>query len=168
MSEGAAPLLTVDDVSLEFRTRSGTVRALQHVGLAVGRGEIVGLVGGLADLLADDALLAFDLVAVVGGKVHTLVPGSKPAEMTVLIDDDRIRAVGADVAIPAGAKRIDAHGLHIVPGLIDGFGYHDPEHDPLYLAAGIAVLRVAPVCARIRTLPSEDSANAVLAVSTIM
>ncbi|MCY3003514.1 MAG: amidohydrolase family protein, partial [Planctomycetota bacterium] len=87
------------------------------------------------------ALLAFDLVAVVGGKVHTLVPGSKPAEMTVLIDDDRIRAVGADVAIPAGAKRIDARGLHIVPGLIDGFGYHDPEHDPLYLAAGIAVLR---------------------------
>ncbi len=45
MSEGSAPLLTVDDVSLEFRTRSGTVRALQHVGLTVGRGEIVGLVG---------------------------------------------------------------------------------------------------------------------------
>lgn len=87
------------------------------------------------------ALLAFDLVAVVGGKVHTLVPGSKPTEMTVLIDDDRIRAVGVDVAIPDGTRRIDAKGLHVVPGLIDGFGYHDPEHDALYLASGIAVLR---------------------------
>ncbi|MFO0460820.1 MAG: ABC transporter ATP-binding protein [Burkholderiales bacterium] len=45
MSQAAPPLLSIDDVSLEFRTRSGTVRALQHVGLAIARGEIVGLVG---------------------------------------------------------------------------------------------------------------------------
>jgi peptide/nickel transport system ATP-binding protein len=38
-------LLEMTDVSLEFRTRSGTVRALQHVSLSVRRGEIVGLVG---------------------------------------------------------------------------------------------------------------------------
>jgi peptide/nickel transport system ATP-binding protein len=41
----APPLLSVEDVSLEFRTRSGTVRALERVSLSVGRGEIVGLVG---------------------------------------------------------------------------------------------------------------------------
>ena len=46
MSEaGSAPLLSLEDVSLEFRTRTGTVRALEHVSLSVGRGEIVGLVG---------------------------------------------------------------------------------------------------------------------------
>jgi len=39
------PLLDVQDFSLEFRTRSGTVRALQNVNLAIGKGEIVGLVG---------------------------------------------------------------------------------------------------------------------------
>ena len=39
------PLLDVQDFSLEFRTRSGTVQALQHVNLRVGKGEIVGLVG---------------------------------------------------------------------------------------------------------------------------
>jgi peptide/nickel transport system ATP-binding protein len=39
------PLLDVRDFSLEFRTRSGTVRALERVNLQVGRGEIVGLVG---------------------------------------------------------------------------------------------------------------------------
>jgi peptide/nickel transport system ATP-binding protein len=39
------PLLAVRDFSLEFRTRSGTVHALQNVGLQIGKGEIVGLVG---------------------------------------------------------------------------------------------------------------------------
>ena len=39
------PLLDVEDFSLEFRTRSGTVRALEHVNLRLHKGEIVGLVG---------------------------------------------------------------------------------------------------------------------------
>jgi peptide/nickel transport system ATP-binding protein len=39
------PLLDVRDFSLEFRTRSGTVRALQGVNLRLNKGEIVGLVG---------------------------------------------------------------------------------------------------------------------------
>jgi peptide/nickel transport system ATP-binding protein len=39
------PLLDVRDFSLEFRTRSGTVHALQNVALRIGKGEIVGLVG---------------------------------------------------------------------------------------------------------------------------
>jgi peptide/nickel transport system ATP-binding protein len=39
------PLLEVRDFGLEFRTRSGTVRALEGIDLAVHKGEIVGLVG---------------------------------------------------------------------------------------------------------------------------
>jgi len=39
------PLLEVRDFSLEFRTRGGTVHALQNINLRVGKGEIVGLVG---------------------------------------------------------------------------------------------------------------------------
>jgi peptide/nickel transport system ATP-binding protein len=39
------PLLAVNNFGLEFRTRSGTVHALQHVGLQLHKGEIVGLVG---------------------------------------------------------------------------------------------------------------------------
>jgi peptide/nickel transport system ATP-binding protein len=39
------PLLEVSDFSLEFRTRSGTVHAIQHVNLRLNKGEIVGLVG---------------------------------------------------------------------------------------------------------------------------
>jgi len=44
-STASRPVLSINDLSLEFRTRSGTVRALDHVSLSVGRGEIVGLVG---------------------------------------------------------------------------------------------------------------------------
>jgi len=39
------PLLDVTDFSLEFRTRSGTVHAIEHVNLQLRRGEVVGLVG---------------------------------------------------------------------------------------------------------------------------
>jgi len=38
-------LLDVSDLSLEFRTRSGTVHALQNVALTLDKGETVGLVG---------------------------------------------------------------------------------------------------------------------------
>ena len=41
----APPLLAVSDFGLEFRTRSGTVHALQGVDLRIEKGEIVGLVG---------------------------------------------------------------------------------------------------------------------------
>jgi len=39
------PLLKVEDFGLEFRTRSGTVHALEHINLAIHKGETVGLVG---------------------------------------------------------------------------------------------------------------------------
>ena len=39
------PLLSVENLSLEFRTRSGVVRALENINLEVFRGETVGVVG---------------------------------------------------------------------------------------------------------------------------
>ncbi|MGH8701754.1 MAG: ABC transporter ATP-binding protein [Burkholderiales bacterium] len=41
----ALPLLSVRELSLEFRTRSGTVHALENVSLEVRKGETVGIVG---------------------------------------------------------------------------------------------------------------------------
>jgi peptide/nickel transport system ATP-binding protein len=43
MSE--VPLLAVDDLAVQFRTRSGTVRALERVGFTLARGETLGIVG---------------------------------------------------------------------------------------------------------------------------
>ncbi|MBX9942760.1 MAG: ABC transporter ATP-binding protein [Reyranella sp.] len=41
----AVPTLAIEDLSVEFRTRSGTVKVLEHVGFSVERGETVALVG---------------------------------------------------------------------------------------------------------------------------
>jgi len=38
-------MLVVDNLSIHFATRSGTVRALDRVALEIAPGEIVGLVG---------------------------------------------------------------------------------------------------------------------------
>jgi len=46
------------------------------------------------------------------------------ANATLLIDSTgRVKAVGSSVRVPAGAKRIDATGKTIMPGLINGHGH---------------------------------------------
>ena len=45
MSTTPIPLLKVSNLSVEFRTRSGTVRALENINLQVHKGETVGIVG---------------------------------------------------------------------------------------------------------------------------
>ena len=42
---------------------------------------------------------------------------------TVLIRNDRIAAVGADVDVPRGATEIDATGLYLMPGIIDAHSH---------------------------------------------
>ena len=41
----AVPLLEVSDLTVEFSTRRGVVRAVTHVDISVGKGETVGIVG---------------------------------------------------------------------------------------------------------------------------
>lgn len=51
----------------------------------------------------------------------TIVPvvGERIPRGTVLIQDGRIAAVGANVAVPADAQVIDATGMFVYPGMID-------------------------------------------------
>lgn len=59
--------------------------------------------------------------ALVGGTVIDGT-GAEPREnMTVLIDGNRIRAVGASgsIKLPEGTKRIDVSGKYVLPGFID-------------------------------------------------
>jgi imidazolonepropionase-like amidohydrolase len=56
--------------------------------------------------------------AIKGGKVFTLA-GAPIENGTVLIRDGKIVAVGANIAIPADAKVIDATGLEVYPGMFD-------------------------------------------------
>ncbi len=79
-------------------------------------------------------------VALVGGVVHTMVRGEAPRVATILIEGGRIAAVG-ELELPPGTVRRELSGQHVVPGLIDGYVNFDPEHDALYLAAGITTVR---------------------------
>lgn len=56
--------------------------------------------------------------AIVGAMLHP-VDGPDIPSGTILVDGDRITAIGAAVEVPAEAKTIDAAGLHVYPGLID-------------------------------------------------
>src|SRR5262245_38566101 len=57
-------------------------------------------------------------IAITGGRVFP-VSGPPIDNATVLIRDGKIAQIGTNVAIPAGAQRIDATGKWVTPGLID-------------------------------------------------
>lgn len=57
-------------------------------------------------------------LALVGGTLLDPESGT-PVEATVLVENGGIAAVGPDLAIPDGARRIDVSGRWVVPGLID-------------------------------------------------
>ncbi|MCH2581939.1 MAG: hypothetical protein MK133_12180, partial [Planctomycetes bacterium] len=70
-------------------------------------------------LLLGPVLNAADL-AITAATVH-IGNGEVLEGATVLVSDGKIAALGKDggVQIPAGAERIDASGLHLMPGMID-------------------------------------------------
>jgi imidazolonepropionase-like amidohydrolase len=57
-------------------------------------------------------------IAITGGKVYP-VSGPPIENGTVVISNGKIEAVGANVAIPAGAQRIDATGKIVTPGFVN-------------------------------------------------
>jgi imidazolonepropionase-like amidohydrolase len=59
-----------------------------------------------------------ETVAITGATVYP-VSGPRIPNGTVVLRDGRIVAVGANVAVPAGARRIDARGKIVTPGLIN-------------------------------------------------
>jgi imidazolonepropionase-like amidohydrolase len=64
-----------------------------------------------------------DTIAIRGGTVITLGPRGTLAGATVLVRDGRIVAVGPEVAVPAGARVIDASGRYVIPGIIDAHSH---------------------------------------------
>ena len=62
---------------------------------------------------------AGNTLAIRGGTVLTISPQGTIANGTVLVRDGKIVAVGRDVAVPAGARVIDATGRYVMPGIVD-------------------------------------------------
>lgn len=62
------------------------------------------------------------VVAIRGGTIHTAA-GAPIRNGVIVIRNGRIAAIGAGVAVPAGARVIDAAGKDIVPGMIDNHSH---------------------------------------------
>jgi imidazolonepropionase-like amidohydrolase len=71
-------------------------------------------------LVAASATLNAQTVAITGGKVYP-VSGPVIENGTVLMRDGKIVAVGANVAVPTDATRIDATGKIVTPGLVNPY-----------------------------------------------
>jgi imidazolonepropionase-like amidohydrolase len=72
----------------------------------------------LSVVIALASPVAAQTIAISGGKVYP-VSGPPIDGGTVVIVNGRITAVGSNVAIPAGAQRIDATGKIVTPGFVN-------------------------------------------------
>ena len=72
----------------------------------------------VAVLAATAGAASAQTIAITGGKVYP-VSGPPIENGTVIITNGRIAAVGANIAIPAGAQRIDATGKIVTPGFVN-------------------------------------------------
>ena len=90
------PLLSVQDLTVEFPTRRGTLRALDRVSFAIEKGEILGVVG------ESGAGKALTGAAIVG----LLERPGRIAGGSVLLDGQRIDTLGAEAMRRIRGRRI--------------------------------------------------------------
>ncbi len=93
------------------------------------------------------------MLAIVNGKVYTITKGIIE-EGVVLIEDGKIKAVGKDIEIPAGAEVIDAKGKTVTPGLIDAHSHLAVFGEPSVWATADGNETSDPVTAQIRGMDS--------------
>jgi imidazolonepropionase-like amidohydrolase len=83
--------------------------------------------------------LSAQVTAIRAGRLVDPEAGTAAANQIILVERGRFTAIGANVAIPAGAQVIDLSGLTIVPGLVDAHNHlaltykEEPERNIYYL-----------------------------------
>jgi hypothetical protein len=87
-----------------------------------------------------------DTLALTHAAVVDVEGGHIVPDQTVLVSGGRIAAVGARVAVPAGARVVDARGKYVIPGLWDMHVHAAREGRalhfwPLFLANGVTGVR---------------------------
>jgi imidazolonepropionase-like amidohydrolase len=110
------------------------------------------------------AFLLAQTIAITGGTVYP-VSGPKVENATVLIRDGRIASVGANVAVPAGATRIDASGKWVTPGFIDGAGQMGLREIGAVDNTNEYTLRGNDVAAAFNVLEGVNPASSLIAVN---
>lgn len=89
-----------------------------------------------------------ETIAITGATIHTLGAQGTIQNGTLVIENGRIRAVGAAaVAVPASARRIDARGKIVTPGLFDSL-------------SGIGLVEIGAVEATVETRSGDDRITA--------
>jgi imidazolonepropionase-like amidohydrolase len=97
-------------------------------------------------------------VAIVGGRVIPIT-GEPVAGGTVLVRDGKITAVGADVAVPAGVRVIDAAGSWVLPGFIEAHGHVGVHEEAEGWAGQDTNEMTEPVTAQVRALDAINPAD---------
>src|SRR5690349_1829389 len=59
-------------------------------------------------------------IALVNATIHPL-SGPVIEKGTLVFDGGKIKALGGEVSVPAGTKKIDLEGKHVYPGLFEPF-----------------------------------------------
>ena len=112
------------------------------------------------------AFLLAQTIAITGGTVYP-VSGPKIDNATVLIRDGRVAAVGTNVAVPAGATRIDAAGKWVTPGLIDAAGQMGLTEIGAVQGTNDAFQRTSEVAASFNVAEGINPASALIPVTRI-
>lgn len=103
-------------------------RATRGIGSALRSWAVLGLVAAALPALPQTVQAQVRMtvppqsepIALTGATIHTVTNGVIE-NGTIVFVDGVITAVGADVAIPSGARVIDYSGKHIYPGLVDAY-----------------------------------------------
>lgn len=90
------------------------------------------LVAVFFGLFAATHAFAADVVAIKAGRMIDVIGKRVLGDQIILVEDGRIKAVGAKVAIPSGAAIIDLSDATVLPGLIDSHVHltYDPIIPP--------------------------------------
>jgi imidazolonepropionase-like amidohydrolase/Tol biopolymer transport system component len=82
---------------------------------------------------AETADVPAGVIALTGARIVTMKGDEIIADGTIVVDGNRIAAVGPRerILVPAGAKAIDVHGKTIIPGLVDAHWHGSMGDDGL-------------------------------------
>jgi imidazolonepropionase-like amidohydrolase len=102
--------------------------------------------------------MAGSTVAITGGRVVPVT--ADPVENgTVLIEDGKVTAVGAGLAVPDGAQVIDAAGQWVLPGFIEVHGHVGVHEEAQGWAGSDTNEMTEPVTAQVRALDAINPAD---------
>src|SRR5215468_7530939 len=97
-------------------------------------------------------------VAITGGRVVPVT--ADPVENgTVLIEEGKITAVGAGLAVPDGAQVIDAAGQWVLPGFVEVHGHVGVHEEAQGWAGSDTNEMTEPVTAQVRALDAINPAD---------